>query len=260
MIAARIALALLPLWAATQAAAAQTKPQVHTFIACPIYRDTDAGRKSGCWLADDPKGIRYDVTLGPVKPQVGHLALIEGVLSNEPESACGGRVLEPVRVAVLEDSCERQIIAADAFPGRPFKSPPEMLAPSDQPRTLPLPPYTEKLFSIYFEYDRDFLIYQHADLILEKIALYVKASQAKRVQIAGFAATEALSVHGRALREPIALAEARAEMVAEALRRLGVAASSLVVAWHGAPTATGDFEGGKLPEPSKRRVVVTVTP
>lgn len=23
------------------------------FITCPIYRDTDAGRKSGCWLVDE---------------------------------------------------------------------------------------------------------------------------------------------------------------------------------------------------------------
>ena len=28
--------------------------ELRTFIACPVYRDTDAGRKSGCWLADDP--------------------------------------------------------------------------------------------------------------------------------------------------------------------------------------------------------------
>lgn len=250
---------VLSLMAATHAAA-QSKPELHTFITCPIYRDTDAGRKSGCWLADDPQGVRYDVTLGAVKPQVGHLALIEGVQSGEPDSACGGRVLEPVRVAVLEDSCERQVIPADSYPGRPFKSPPEMLAPSDVPRTLPPPPYTEKVFSIYFEYDRDFLIYQYAELILEKIVLYAKASQAKRVQVVGFAATEPLAVHGRTLREPLTLAKSRAEMVAEALRRLGVPAASLSLTWQGAPTKTTDLEGGKLPEPSKRRVVVTVTP
>jgi outer membrane protein OmpA-like peptidoglycan-associated protein len=251
---------VLSLWAATHATAAQSKPELHTFITCPIYRDTDAGRKSGCWLAEDPQGVRYDVTLGPVKPQVGHLALIEGVLSSEPDSACGGRVLEPVRVAVLEDSCERRIIPADSYPGRPFKSPPEMLAPSDQPRSLPPPPYAEKAFSIYFEYDRDFLVYQYAELILEKVVLYAKASQAKRVQVVGFAATEPLVVHGRTLREPLALAKSRAEMVAEALRRLGVPDANISLAWHGAPTKTLDLEGGKLPEPSKRRVVVTVTP
>lgn len=256
----RVQLAIvLSLLAATQAAA-QSKPELHTFITCPIYRDTDSGRKSGCWLAEDPQGLRYDVTLGPVKPQVGHLALIEGMISDEPASACGGRVLEPVRVAVLEDSCERRIIPADSYPGRPFKSPPEMLAPSDVPRSLPPPPYTEKVFTIYFEYDRDFLIYQYAELILEKIVLYAKASQAKRVQVVGFAATEPLVVHGRTLREPLTLAKSRAQMVGEALRRLGVPDASLLLTWQGSPTKTSDLEGGKLPEPSKRRVVVTVMP
>lgn len=253
---------LLPLLAATQPALAQSKhaPVVHTFIACPTYRDTDAGRKSGCWLADDPKGIRFDVTLAPVKPQVGHLALIEGVLSDEPETACGGRVLAPVRVAVLEDACERQILPAEGFPGRPFKTPPEMLAPSDQPRSLPPPPYDQKTFSIYFEYGRDFLIYQYAELILEKISLYAAASRAERIHVEGFAATEPLVVQGRALREPVALAKARAEMVAEALRRLGVPDATLRIAWQGAPKPAADLEGGRLPEPSKRRVIVTVTP
>jgi outer membrane protein OmpA-like peptidoglycan-associated protein len=251
----------LQLWAANDVLA-QAAPAgaLHAFIACPIYRDTDAGRKSGCWLADDPSGVRYDVSLGPVKPQVGHMVLIEGITSEEPTTACGGQVLTPVRVAVLAESCTRQVIAAESFPGRPYKSPPEQLAPTDQPRVSPPPPYVEQVYSIYFEYDRDFLVYQYSELILEKIMLYAKASQAKRVRIEGFAATAPWVVQGRLLREPSALAKSRAEMVREALRRLGVAESSLVVEWQGAPAPTPDLEGGKLPEPSKRRVVVTITP
>lgn len=244
----------------TPATPAAPSGELHSFIACPIYRDTDAGRKSGCWLADDPSGARYDVTLGPVKPQVGHMVLIEGLKSEEPTTACGGAVLTPVRVAVLAETCPRQIIPAETFPGRPYKSPPEQLAPTDVPRVLPPPPYAEKVFSIYFEYDRDFLIYQYSELILEKIMLYAKASQAKRVHVAGFAATVPWVLQGRLLREPMALAKSRAQMVAESLRRLGVPESSLVVEWHGTPAPTQDLEGGKLPEPSKRRVVVTITP
>jgi outer membrane protein OmpA-like peptidoglycan-associated protein len=248
---------LVLLWAATPAQA----QEVHTFIACPIYRDTDAGRKSGCWLADDASGVRYDVSFGPVKPQVGRMVLVEGIVSpDEPSTPCGGQVLSPVRIAVLPDSCERQIIPAGSFPGRPYKSPPEQLAPTEQPRTLPPPPYTEQTFSIYFEYARDFLIYQYSELILEKISLYAKASEAVRVRVQGFAATEPLRVQRRVLREPSELAKARAQMVAEALRRLGVPAASLQVEWQTAPSPTLDLEGGKLPEPSKRRVVVTITP
>jgi outer membrane protein OmpA-like peptidoglycan-associated protein len=255
----------LLLWATASSAVAQATPaapsgELHSFVACPIYRDTDAGRKSGCWLADDPSGVRYDVSLGPVKPQVGHMVLVEGLTSTEPTTACGGQVLTPVRIAVLAETCTRQIIPAESFPGRPYKSPPEQLAPTDVPRTLPPPPYTEQVFSIYFEYDRDFLIYQYSELILEKIMLYAKASQAKRVHIEGFAATAPWAVQGRVIREPPALAESRAQMVAEALRRLGVPSSSLIVDWQGTPAATQDLEGGKLPEPSKRRVVVTITP
>lgn len=249
---------VLALWACANSIAAQSKPV--TFISCPIYRDTDAGRKSGCWLADDALGVRYDISLGPVKPQVGRLTLIEGVLSDGPDSACGGRVLDPVRIAVLDDVCERTIIPADNYLGRPFKAPPEMLAPTDQPRSLPPPPYSEKQFTIYFEYGRDFLIYQYAELILEKIALYAQASRAQRVLITGFAATEPLKVDGRTLSEPITLARARAEMVAEALRRLGVAESSLSITWQGTPNPSPELESGKLPEASKRRVTVTVIP
>lgn len=261
----RLCSLLLSAAVASSALAQETTPaapsgELHTFVACPIYRDTDAGRKSGCWLADDPSGVRFDVSLGPVKPQVGHMVLVEGLSSTEPTTACGGQVLTPVRIAVLAETCTRQIIPAETFPGRPYKSPPEQLAPTDVPRVLPPPPYTEQTFSIYFEYDRDFLIYQYSELILEKIMLYAKASQAKRVHVEGFAATAPWGVQARLIREPAALAESRAKMVAEALRRLGVPDSSLVVEWHSAPAATQDLEGGRLPEPSKRRVVVTITP
>jgi outer membrane protein OmpA-like peptidoglycan-associated protein len=168
-------------------------------------------------------------------------------------------VLKPVRIAVLAERCTRQIIAAESYPGRPYMSPSEQLAPTDQPRTLPPPPYTEQTFAIYFEYGRDFLIYQYSELILEKIMLYVKASQAKRVHVEGFAATDAQFLQGRLLRESPVLAQARAQMVTEALRRLGVPEATLSLDWHGSPAPT-DLEGGKLPEPSKRRVIVTVTP
>jgi outer membrane protein OmpA-like peptidoglycan-associated protein len=235
--------------------------ELRTFVACPVYRDTDAGRKSGCWLADDPStGTRYDVSLGPVKPQVGRMLLVEGITSSEPSSLCGGSVLTPIRVAVLPDYCRRNIIPAEDYPGRPYKSPPEQLKPASEPRTLPPGPYDEKSFTIYFEFGRDFLIYQYAEMILEKISLYAKASQAKHVKIQGFAATEPLRVGARVLREPAELAEARANMVAEALRRLGVPKESLSVEWRTAPEPAPDLEAGKLPEPSKRRVVITITP
>ena len=245
-----------------------TPNQTVSFIACPIYRDTDAGRKSGCWLADDPtSAVRYDISLGPVKPQVGRAVLVEGVTTSEatdPAAPCGGAVLTPVRIAVLPETCARTIIPAEDHPGRPYKSPPEQLRPMSEPRTLPPPPYDTRVFTIYFEHGRDFLVYQYAEMIIEKIMLYAKASQAKHVTIEGFAASEPWTLPSPrgpwTVREPQRLAQARAEMVAEALRRLGVPESSLQISWQSTPTANRDLEGGKLPEASKRRVVITVAP
>jgi outer membrane protein OmpA-like peptidoglycan-associated protein len=248
--------------AAVASPASAPKPdEPRAFIACPIYRDTDAGRKSGCWLADDPSsGIRYDITLGPVKPQVGRMVLVEGITSVESSTPCGGNVLTPVRIAVLADLCPRTQLPADGYPGRPYKSPSEQLRPASEPRALPPPPYDTRVFTIDFEFGRDFLNYQYAELILEKIWLYAEASHAAKISVDGFAATEALRVGTRTVREPASLAEARANMVAEALRRLGVPESSLQITWHTAPAPSTDLEAGKLPEPSKRRVVITVSP
>ena len=53
-----------------------------SFVACPIYRDTNDGRKSGCWLVDEPStGVRYDVTAAPTKPDWNHAVLVEGILA-----------------------------------------------------------------------------------------------------------------------------------------------------------------------------------
>src|SRR5581483_9393417 len=70
------------------------------FVTCPIYRDTDAGRKSGCWLADSPEdGRRYDVTPSPTKPDWNYAVLVEGRPSAHQTDVCGGVVLDPVRVS-----------------------------------------------------------------------------------------------------------------------------------------------------------------
>ena len=230
------------------------------FVACPIYRDTDQGRKSGCWLADDPAtGARYDLTWSPIKPQAGKPVLVEGVVT-EASDTCGGVVLQPVRVSVLpEPGCTREILAAEGYPGRPSPPPVAMLAPSSQPRTLPPPPYVRRAFHIYFEFGRRFLQYQHAEVILEQVQLYVRASDAKRVRIVGFAATEPVRYGQRRLAEPDRLALDRAEIVALALHRLGVPDAIVAIQVSKAPAPT-ELEGGRLPESSKRRVTVMVTP
>jgi len=256
------ALALVSSSGPSKTARAQQAPTVgstQTFVSCPIYRDTDQGRKSGCWLGDDPtSGVRYDVTYAPNKPQRGHQVLVEGVVTDERDT-CGGVVLKPVRVSVLEQTCRSEQLTAEPYPGRPSPPPGETLRPASEPRPAIPPPYETRTYQIYFELQRDFLIYQHAEVALEKAALYAKASQARQVEVRGFAATERSYVSGRAIREDLSVARARAEMAALALRRLGITDSQLTIVAEGAPVPT-DLEGGKLPESSKRRVTLTVTP
>ena len=170
------------------AVADQSAPRVERFIGCPVYRDTDAGRKSGCWLADDPAtGIRYDVTGGRIKPILGQLVLVEGAVSSLDKDLCGGVVLQPVNVSVLPQPCKQHLIPAEGHPGRRFALPARVMQPTDVPRTLPPPPYTTREYTIEFELNSDFLVYQYSETILEDAALYIKASKPKRVVITGYA-------------------------------------------------------------------------
>ena len=254
----RIIKALMFFSAAIASCASADSPDqnVVRFVACPIYRDTDLGRKSGCWLAEDPAtGIRYDVSDGPTKPQIGKASLFEGVVTREPD-ACGGVILRPVRQAVLEETCPRTIIPAEQFAGRRFQLP-ETLKPTWEPRPLPPPPYMSQDFHIVFDFGSDFHVYQYAELVLEKVSLYVKASQPKAVVVTGYAATRPIEVSGRTLVEPLAIARSRAEASAEALRRLGVDPRLIHIATDGEPQPIAGLQTPGQ-EASKRRVTIRV--
>lgn len=226
-----------------------------SFIACPVYRDTNQGRKSGCWLADDHEsGVRYDIGGGRAKPQIGHEVLVEGVMANAPD-VCGGAVLAPVHTAVLETRCPAVMLPPENFPGRAFQvSAKSVLPPTDVERPLPPPPYESQQWVIQFNFQSDFLLYQYSEVILDAAAHYVKASGAKRILVTGYAATKEIRVSGRTLSEPSTLAKTRAESVAEALRRLGVDPRLMHVSWREDPKPIASSDG--LDEPSKRRVTI----
>jgi outer membrane protein OmpA-like peptidoglycan-associated protein len=247
------------LWLLMPLFAVSAEPPVGTrasFIACPIYRDTDAGRKSGCWVGDDPAtGTRFDLSLGIAKPQLAREVLVEGIVA-AGANACGGVVLEPVRTSVLETLCSGAILPAEGFPGRRYVLPNEVASPTWVPRKLPQPPYSEQHYVLLFNFGSDFLNYQYSEILLEKMSLYAKASQARSIHITGFAATQPLRVSGRALAEPASLARTRAEIVAEALRRLDIGSAALNVDWRAAPAALDQ----PLGEASKRRVDITIVP
>jgi len=126
-----------PGMAADTAASSVPAQTTVSFIACPVYRDTNNGRKSGCWLATDmTSGIRYDVSAGRSKPQIGRDVLVEGTFAAgtlaAATDACGGQVLAPVHVSVLPTACSSVMLPAEGFPGRVFQVPKDgYLPPAD---------------------------------------------------------------------------------------------------------------------------------
>lgn len=231
---------------------------VISFVTCPVYRDTDQGPKSGCWLATDPAtGLSYDVGFARSKPFMGHEVLVDGIVDSSEANLCGGIVLRPARTAVLPTRCDEFIIPAEGHTGRRFQLPKEVLQPTDVPRKLPPPPYENREYHIYFSMYSDFPIYQYSEILLEKISLYIRASRPKKVAITGFADTKGLTVSGHWLHEDITMAQRRADKVAEALRRLLVPANIIEEKFSGHPdTIDGGDEG--LLQASKRRVTVSV--
>ena len=252
------ALALLLL--AAPAAAGPAAGDLH-FIACPVYRDTDAGKKSGCWLADNrEEGVRYDITPSPAKPDWNFAVLVEGRRSADQTNVCGGVVLDPVRVSVLDEPCTRAMLPAEGFPGRRFVLPPRNVRPLYEPRK-PFPqPLAPRTFSIPFSFGQSFVIYQLGDYLIDEAVAYAVAGHAAHVRIVGYAATDPALVSGRNIAEPLEVARARAEVAAEWMTRLGVPASRIDVSWRG-EAQPADIPGADgLAEPSRRRVDITVVP
>ncbi len=232
--------------------------QVVSFVACPIYRDTNNGRKSGCWLAtDNASGVRYDISGGRSKPQIGRDALVEGVIAAGGSNACGGQVILPVHVSVLPTACSAVMLPAEGFPGRVFQVPKGgYLPPTDVPRPLPPGPYESRDWHIEFNFQSNFLAYQYSEVILDEAARYIRASGARHVKVIGYAAVQPYVVSGRTLSELPALAAERAKMVGEALLGLGVDPKTLALEWHDDPIAINADDA--LVEPSKRRVTIRV--
>jgi outer membrane protein OmpA-like peptidoglycan-associated protein len=228
------------------------------FVSCAVYRDTDAGRKSGCWLGTDgATGRRYDVTDAPFKPSVGRMMLVEGEVAGTRD-ICGGAPLAPVRVAVLDEPCPEVVIPAEGYPSKPSVVPATAMAPLSVPRVLPPPPYSRQQYQVEFTFGEDRLMYQHVEVTIEMASLYAKASKG-RVEVVGYADSEGFMASGRRMREPRQLAGARADMVREALVRLGVPAGRIALRTDTHPVALADWPAA-LAMSSKRRVTITVTP
>lgn len=232
---------LLAAWAAAQpaqgqqaapstlaAAAAPTGQHALRFVSCPLYRDADAGRKSGCWLAEDPaSGQRYDLQRALTKPQLNQPVLVEGWRrpaqgnASAAPSACGGEVLHEARVSVLPGRCPSAILPAEGHAGSPFVLPQSVMTANHLAQPQPAPPFATRQFEVHFDHGDDYLLYQHAEVRLQEAVRLARLGGAVRIAVVGHAATVPQQVSGLSLAEPSGLAQARADMVAEALVRLG---------------------------------------
>ncbi|GAA0298589.1 hypothetical protein GCM10009087_05510 [Sphingomonas oligophenolica] len=243
------------------AAAGQPASDDVRFITCPIYRDTDAGKKSGCWLAEDrATGRRYDVSLSISKPDWNHEVLVEGKPSTTGDDPCGGIVLDPVRTSVLPGPCTRQMLPAETYTGRKFVLPRRNVRPLYDPAPAPTGPYGAKSFHLLFDFDQAFLIYQYDDYYLDAAISWIRAAKPRAITVTGHAATSPSTVSGRTIAETPAIARIRAEKVADALVRLGVDRTIITVRWLGSANPLVMPEADGLIEPSRRRVDIDVTP
>ncbi|NML04359.1 hypothetical protein [Sphingomonas sp. G-3-2-10] len=228
------------------------------FVACPVYRDTDAGKKSGCWLAEDPaSGVRYDITSSPTKADWNHAVLVEGFVAQGQSDPCGGVVLDPVRVSVLEQGCTRHMLPAEGFPGRKFALPKRNVRPLYEERTKPAQPFAARTFVIPFDHGSSFVTYQLSDYYLDAAINYALDVQPATVTITGHAATRRERVSGFDLSEPRALAKARADAMARAFQLRGVTVARVAT---GRESSSADEAFDGLIAPSLRRVEISIEP
>ena len=239
------------------AQAAETGDLVR-FVSCPVYRDADSGKKSGCWLATDPQtGKRWDVSQSPYKPNWDFAVLVEGRISAASADPCGAPVLDPVRTSILPDPCTRHMLPAEGYKGRKFVLPARNIQPLSVARATPPGPYAERVFTTYFEFDRDFLVYQYDDFIIDNAVTWIRAAKPKKLVVTGFAATEPETVSGRVLAERPEVARERAESIAETLRRL-VPGLPVETQWEAGAKPTRDPDADTIPGQSQRRAEIRV--
>ena len=230
-------------------------PKTVRFITCPIYRDADSGKKSGCWLADDrDTGRRYDVSLSPSKPDWNHEVLVEGRVTAGGSEHCGGVVLDAVRTSVLPGDCVRHMLPAEGFPGRKFVLPPRNIKPLSVPRAVPPPPYGPRTFHLFYDFDQAFLIYLYDGYLLDEAITWLRAAKPRTLTVTGYAAAAPTLISGRPVAEDRGIARLRAERIVEALVRLGIDRKRIAVATRLDPAPVDVPEADGLAEASRRRV------
>jgi outer membrane protein OmpA-like peptidoglycan-associated protein len=218
------------------------------FVACPIVRDT---KTQPCWLAEYEGELYYLGQQGGVAndfypPQLGHLALVEGVVGQG--RVCGGIPLLPVKVSVMREltpACRTMLPAEDGIDAPPPIPAPRGPAPSWV--TIASPGDV----TLYFDFDNDFFSL-HVTVALTNLAKHVAETKPSRVEVTGYRAATRLS-NGQVMTERDALSFTRARKVADTLVGLGVPASLIAV---NAPPRAQPADG--VNDPWNRRVEIRV--
>lgn len=237
--------------------------QRKNFASCPVVQDT---KTVPCWLSEYQGelyylGIQTDSSAEFHPPYLGHKVLVEGVISNEPR-ICGGIVLKPVVVSPLPEpdaSCNTILPAVDKYtvpfaprpPGPSTGTLAFQASPPDSAGPLK-PPFAAKEFAIYYDFDAP-VTGRHA-AILTQIADYVEKSEARRVIVNGFRGATLLS-DNTVLTERQGIAQARAEEVADLLRRAGLSKVAIQVTFRDQPEPAHGVDDWK-----SRRTTVRVEP
>jgi hypothetical protein len=192
-------------------------------------------------------------------PWLGHRVLVEGVVSTEPR-VCGGRVLQPVRLSVLDRdaSCNTMLPAEERYnltfePPRPPGPSRGRLAFDNAPAAKPAAPTaTTREFVVSYPFD-GLVGFNHAGPLTE-VLQFARAIDARAIDIMGYRGAVRLS-NGQTLVEDAAIARRRAEQVAMLLKGANLTGPAYTVEWRSdAAPATG------VDDHLSRRVVITVRP
>jgi outer membrane protein OmpA-like peptidoglycan-associated protein len=235
------------------------------FVACPIVRDTE---EVPCWLTEYKGelyylGIQLDLQSEFFPPQLSHKALVEGVVAADKPRICGGIVLDPVKVSTMPDvdiSCEEMLPAEGYkidFARRGTGPDPARLSAVNQAKarqfTPPAPPFTAQTFTVYFDFDSDFMP-TRANKNITAAMRYANAIKASRIEIRGYRGS-ALLTDGQKLAEYDYLAERRTKAIHSAIVDIGAPANIVTSSWNKNPEPANGVDDYET-----RRVTITVTP
>ena len=237
-------------------------PKRVNFVSCPIVQDTAT---VPCWLSEYEGeqyylGIQTDISAEFDPPYLGHQALVEGIVSDEPR-ICGGIVLKPVVVSPmpeLDQSCSviRPAVPQFTVPFAPRPPGPSggrlAFDPPPSASTEAKPPFGPRAFDIFYDFDM-LVMGRHAS-VLTDIFSYAQKIPGARLNVTAFRGATKLS-NGRVLSERAGIAKARAEEIAELFQGAGILRTAIKSIWRDeAETADG------IDDWRSRRVTVRVEP